>query len=213
MTVDRIADLPRVGNAVCLDLVNLVEPRVGEVERDHLQTFEDLVEWAAAGEVITDEQASTLLERAAERREAGVLAHRRAVALRETLHVVFAAIAAGDAAPHDALHDLVTVHADLVRRAGLAAKGAGYCWDWTGPWQELEVPVLGPVTASAIDLLRTGPLDRLKACPIEDGGCAWLFVDTSKNRSRRWCSMEDCGSRVKARRHYQRHRASSSTTH
>jgi len=38
-------------------------------------------------------------------------------------------------------------------------------------------------------------------------GCGWLFLDETRNRSRRWCSMKDCGNRAKARRHYRRRRA------
>ena len=65
---------------------------------------------------------------------------------------------------------------------------------WDG--DHLERP-LWPLAVAALDLLRDGPLDRLKAC--ED--CPWLFLDTSRNRSRRWCSMDDCGSRSKMRRY------------
>jgi predicted RNA-binding Zn ribbon-like protein len=50
-------------------------------------------------------------------------------------------------------------------------------------------------------LLTQGQLDRLGECP----SCGWLFLDTSKNRRRRWCSMATCGSRDKARRYYERH--------
>ena len=45
--------------------------------------------------------------------------------------------------------------------------------------------------------------DQPCLCPVCDGdGCAWLFIDTSKNRTRRWCDMAICGNRAKARRHY-----------
>jgi predicted RNA-binding Zn ribbon-like protein len=53
------------------------------------------------------------------------------------------------------------------------------------------------VLASAVDLLTHGPLDRVGSCPR----CGWLFVDTSKNGRRRWCSMAVCGNREKVRRH------------
>jgi predicted RNA-binding Zn ribbon-like protein len=73
---------------------------------------------------------------------------------------------------------------------------------WDG--DHLERP-LWPLAVAALDLLRSGPLDRLKACE----GCPWLFLDTSRNRSRRWCSMDDCGSRSKTRS-YRARRASTS---
>ncbi|HEU4599331.1 MAG TPA: CGNR zinc finger domain-containing protein [Solirubrobacterales bacterium] len=43
---------------------------------------------------------------------------------------------------------------------------------------------------------------RLKACPDEE--CEWAFYDTTRNRSRTWCSMEVCGNRDKTRRYRQR---------
>ena len=100
---------------------------------------------------------------------------------------------------------LPTALARLVQRAGAAVERAelvrresGFVLAWDG--DHLERP-LWPRAVSAVDLLRHGPLDRLKAC--ED--CPWLFLDTSRNHSRRWCSMEDCGTRVKMRRYRARH--------
>ncbi len=66
--------------------------------------------------------------------------------------------------------------------------------------------ILDRLALAAVDLLRTMDLGRLKVCPIEEGGCGWLFLDRSRNRSRRWCAMADCGNRVKSRRLSQRRR-------
>jgi len=66
--------------------------------------------------------------------------------------------------------------------------GEGFVWDGD---------LLAPIAVAAVDLLRTGPLDRLKVC----AACPWLFLDTSRNRSRRWCSMSECGARLKMRRY------------
>ena len=63
--------------------------------------------------------------------------------------------------------------------------------------------ILWPVARSAGELLISDKLDRVRQC-ADDRGCGYLFVDTSRNRSRRWCSMESCGNRAKAHRHYQR---------
>ncbi len=53
------------------------------------------------------------------------------------------------------------------------------------------------VLASAHSLVRAGVWNRLKVCPNDD--CAWAFYDESRNRSRRWCSMNVCGNRHKVR--------------
>ncbi len=68
------------------------------------------------------------------------------------------------------------------------------CWTHAGAFEVLA----HRIAESAFVLLTRGPLDRPGACP----SCGWLFVDTSKNGRRRWCSMATCGARDKSRRHY-----------
>jgi predicted RNA-binding Zn ribbon-like protein len=60
---------------------------------------------------------------------------------------------------------------------------------------------------SAVDLLRTADVGRVRRCPLESGGCGWVFLDRSRNGSRKWCRMADCGTEVKARRLTERRRA------
>ena len=80
----------------------------------------------------------------------------------------------------------------------------GFTWAWNESEEALD-QVLWPVVRSTIDLLTSADLGRVRECASEH--CGWLFLDSSKNRSRRWCSMEACGNRTKARRHYARRRA------
>jgi predicted RNA-binding Zn ribbon-like protein len=63
-----------------------------------------------------------------------------------------------------------------------------------------------PIAVDAVRLLTSGPLDRVKVCAAE-AGCIGLFLDTSKNRSRRWCTMEGCGIDAKVQRQAKRRRA------
>jgi predicted RNA-binding Zn ribbon-like protein len=65
------------------------------------------------------------------------------------------------------------------------------------------IGALGTLLAPLLTAGVTGTLDRLKTCR----NCDWAFYDRSKNRSGAWCSMELCGSRSKAKRHYWRSRA------
>jgi len=74
-------------------------------------------------------------------------------------------------------------------------------WAWVLDANDLD-RMLWPIVRSAAELLTSGDLRKVRQCARE--GCDWLFVDASKNHSRRWCSMNMCGSRVKARRYYQR---------
>ncbi|MEV4087683.1 CGNR zinc finger domain-containing protein [Nonomuraea fuscirosea] len=65
---------------------------------------------------------------------------------------------------------------------------------------------------AALDVLRTADLTRVRRCPTHEGGCGWLFLDQSRNGSRRWCRMADCGNTAKARRLTERRRAARDDT-
>jgi predicted RNA-binding Zn ribbon-like protein len=93
-------------------------------------------------------------------------------------------------------------YAAAVPHARLTPTAEGYEWSWEGKPDDLGRP-LWPVAGSAIELLTTGDLRRVKECPGADD-CGWLFYDTSRNGARRWCSMEGCGSRAKAGAYYRR---------
>jgi len=62
--------------------------------------------------------------------------------------------------------------------------------------------MLWQISSSVIDLLTSSEPNRVKRCGSEE--CSWLFYDTSRNRSRKWCDMKECGNRMKAKRHYSR---------
>jgi predicted RNA-binding Zn ribbon-like protein len=77
----------------------------------------------------------------------------------------------------------------------------GYNWDSRGEMAKLDW-ILNPLIRSAADLLVSDELKRVKKCG--DPACGWLFLDTSRNNSRRWCDMSDCGNRAKACRFYKK---------
>jgi predicted RNA-binding Zn ribbon-like protein len=95
---------------------------------------------------------------------------------------------------------------DAAERRQIVATGRGFRWRWAGGGTSLE-SVLWPIARSAGELLASEERSQVRVCDADT--CAWLFVDRSRNRSRRWCSMDSCGNRAKARRHYSRKRASS----
>jgi predicted RNA-binding Zn ribbon-like protein len=193
-----------VSGWLCLDFANTVEPRCGPPERDHLHRYADLVAWARhAGALDDDAQAVELLRVAAERPAAAHAHFSRAIAMREAVYEAFAAVARHATPSPGHLGLIQRSYAAAARTATVVAAGDGFTWAW--PRAELDRP-LYPIARSALDLLTTGPLERLKMCP-DNEGCGWLFVDTTKNRSRRWCSMETCGADVKVRRQTARRRA------
>jgi hypothetical protein len=220
-----VTELKIVGGDPALDLVNT---RGDDRVADPLDAYASFAAWAARIGVIDDAVADRLTARASERPGAAERALTAGRALRAVMDAVFRPLATGHEAPHDsaavphdpsapddssaARHDPSGALDDswapdeppreaLARRAGAAVErarlvpaGSGFALAWDG--DHLERP-LWPIAVAGLDLLRAGPLDRLKAC--ED--CPWLFLDTSRNRSRRWCSMDDCGSRSKMRRY------------
>ena len=118
------------------------------------------------------------------------------------------ATAAGQQPGAEVLGVVNGVLADMLGRSRLAPAGGDLAWAWGGDEDALDRPLWAVARAAAA--LLTGPgLERVRACP--GVGCGWLFLDTSRNRSRRWCDMRDCGNRAKARRHYQRSRAAESS--
>jgi predicted RNA-binding Zn ribbon-like protein len=184
-----------VGGNLALDFANTrTGPPAGPPDDDLLGAYEDVVAWARHVGVLTVDEAGGLLRRAARDRHAAGAAYSRAIELRDNLDRVFRALAAGTDPPARSVRALHRAEAASLSRASLVEKHGAFSWRWQSD-RSLERP-LGPVIHAAIELLTGGPLDRIKGC----GGCSFLFVDESKNRSRRWCSMEDCGANEKMRR-------------
>jgi predicted RNA-binding Zn ribbon-like protein len=101
--------------------------------------------------------------------------------------------------------DLAVLNRELGRARAherLTSGMRGIAWTWNAGGRDLD-RILWPTVRSAADLLTSDELKRLRQCDGED--CRWLFLDTSKNRSRRWCEMADCGNRAKVRRFRRRH--------
>jgi len=89
-------------------------------------------------------------------------------------------------------------------RSQVIPTDAGFTWVWAEGGRALDC-MLWPVARSAADLLTAGELPAIRQC--QGSQCGWLFLDTSRNRTRVWCDMRVCGNRAKARRHHARLRA------
>lgn len=168
--------------------------------RDDLPTYGDLVEWGRQAGVLDQAEAERLVALAAARPAQAEATLAQAVELREALYRLFSARAADQPPP---AVDLAALNVALP--GALAHQRLVYHADhWEWGWEAALTldRVLWPVVRSAGDLLTASELDRVRECAGET--CGWLFLDLSKNRSRRWCSMDDCGNRAKAKRHYQR---------
>jgi predicted RNA-binding Zn ribbon-like protein len=185
---------------MCLDLANTIGGLRGGNGDEFLQTYADLVEWGEAAGLVAP-AAGRRLRREGERRAvaaAAVLA--RARALREIIFRIFDAMAM-ERLPSPV--DIDALNAELARalpHARLTRTAAGFGWTWADPESSLEA-LLWPVVGSAGRLV-AAQNGIVRACRSES--CSWLFVDRSKNHSRRWCAMRTCGNRAKSRAHRRR---------
>jgi predicted RNA-binding Zn ribbon-like protein len=198
-----VTEMPNlIGGVLCLDFVNTVDPRHAPERHEYLDDYAGLVAWGVHAGAIETSQGERLREVAAgDPAEAGRELG-RAIRLREALYSLFSR--AGRGQP-PAPADLGVLQAELNRampHLRLAWSPAGYVREWEHGGPALD-QVLWPVTGSAAEMLTHGPLERIRECPGQ-GTCGWLFLDLSKNASRRWCDMRVCGNRAKARRHYAR---------
>ncbi len=187
-----------IGGALCLDFTNTAGGLRGRETQEYLSSYSDLMRWSHQAGLLATDEADRLAREALRRSEeaAGVFA--RAIALREAIYGIFTALLAGS--DPDA-RDVATLNAELARALGrllLAHSPDGFAWQWASEPGALD-SVLWRIARSAADLLLSPAVTRLRQCASDT--CGWLFIDTTKNRSRRWCDMRGCGNRVKARRH------------
>ncbi|TQM38133.1 CGNR zinc finger domain-containing protein [Pseudonocardia cypriaca] len=199
--MEQPRELPIVGGHLALDFANTVDDPLGPTRHDHAATYPDLVRWSLRVGTL-DEQRAAGLQRAAEQApEAAEGALRRAHELRDVLNDLFGAVADGADDIPARWTRLRPFAAAAVAAADLDSGEGPHRWSWSGA-DDLE-GVLHPVAAAAADLLVSPELGRVKRC----ARCPWLYVDRSKNRSRRWCDMADCGTAEKMGRYVARRAA------
>ena len=200
--VRAVEDLELIGGEVCLDFANTLGG-TREAPSERLHGYGDLVRWAAHAGAIEGSEVEALLAAAGARSAEAEAVFARALRLREAIFRIFAALA-DDANP--AAADLQRLNDELARalpHLRIVPDEHGFDYRFDAADGALDRP-LWPIARSASELLATGDLGRVKRCTSDE--CDWLFVDLSKNRSRRWCDMRDCGNRAKARRYYRRQR-------
>ena len=189
-----------VGGHVALDLVNTVAPRPAPPgATDWLDSPAALLEWAQRVDLITtDEAAAGSADWSATPASAGQAWH-AAIDVREALYAVLtAAMGAPGPGAASELETLILRWSAAIARSALTLGSTTPAILSIGTPGALLIP--DRLAHAAVDLVRTGDLTQLRACPVDEGGCGWLFLDRSRNRSRRWCAMEDCGAQAKSRR-------------
>ncbi len=193
------------GGAPSLDFANTWGDRE-RPETDKLGAYPDLLGFAVQAGLLAQGDAAGLAVLAAAEPRLAAAAIGQARDLREVLYRLFSAVAARRDPGAIDLERFNAALPEALSHLRLERRGAGYAWTWV-PVEAAPatlVSPLWPILRSAADLLTSAERQQVREC----GGsaCTWLFLDRSRNRSRRWCSMESCGNRAKAQRHYHRRR-------
>jgi predicted RNA-binding Zn ribbon-like protein len=168
---------------------------------DHLHAYGDLLTFGVRSRTLSKDDAAALRAEAERRPADARAAFRAALELRELISATLRPLAYGDSPGEDLLRRLRQADEDALGHAVLEPAGPCYRWSWPCDPRDLEAP-LWPLAHGAVELLTSQSLARLSGCRR----CRWLFLDMSKNRSRRWCSMEGCGTDEKKERYIERRR-------
>lgn len=192
-----------VGGRLCLDFVNTVDCRNSNHQSEVLTTYPRLVSWSQHANILAENEARNLLREASLHPANARAALERAITIREALYRIFSAIAARRLPAATDIEMLNEEMSAALAQRRLTPTYPPEPWVYTFEKSSLD-QMLWPVVNSAGELLTSDCLDRVCKCQGEN--CGWLFVDMSRNRSRKWCDMKDCGNVVKARRHYQKTR-------
>ncbi|HEX4209949.1 MAG TPA: ABATE domain-containing protein [Candidatus Binataceae bacterium] len=189
--------LPR--RDLSIDFANTVAYR-GSTSEESLHSLTDLFTWLAVAKVLPEPSVAALSRMIAASHADEARLFSEIINLRETIYRLLHAIAAKSAPPSSDLQRLNRALAEAPSRISIAQTEAGFGW-------RIEVKptatgLLGPVIWSVTDIIAGADSARVRECANDL--CLWLFLDDSKNGSRRWCSMQACGNRAKAHRHYQR---------
>jgi predicted RNA-binding Zn ribbon-like protein len=198
-----VTALDPLRDRLCLDFINTSGQHPSHADDEFLTSYRHLVEWSAYMGVLREGETAQLLTLAERRPAEAEAALHYAVAVRETLFRVLSA-AAADVEPDTA--DMIVFNSILAKTMAHLRMGTtpgGFGWAWAMDKDDLE-QMLWPLVWDTVQLMTSHELHHVRSCASDD--CDWLFLDTSKNHSRRWCSMSGCGNRAKARSHYHRAR-------
>jgi predicted RNA-binding Zn ribbon-like protein len=185
---------------LCLDFANTLAWR-GSAKDESLREFADLLRWCESSKALPANAIEGLARWCAKDAPAAAAVFHDAIQIRETIFRVFIALSSGTVPAVADLRMISRALEDAPARTNLVPMDDAFGWrietrPVSAPW------MLAAVVWSAADLIIAANRVRIRHCANDK--CLWLFIDDSKNQSRRWCSMQACGNRAKAHRHYMR---------
>ena len=188
-----------VGGVLCLDFTNTLYGHQEPIH-EYLIDYRDLVLWSRHATLIAPERAASLLANWENAPDGFEEVFNHAIRVRETIYRIFSSLAKGRTPQIADIQELHRSWVESQAHSRLLRDKTGFVLGWEQG--EARDAMLWPIIDSAVALLTSTNLERVKQC----ARCDWLFLDMSRNRSRRWCSMSACGNRVKMARRYRRTR-------
>ncbi len=198
-----------IGGDISLDFANTVNGRISSPNKkgghdyydafasDKLSNYADLIAWSSKAELFDEKEAGKLLQNGEVNPPAATTVFKRALNLRESIYRLFRATIESWQPEVEDLEKLNRELSIARRHQKLSAVKNGFAFEWLTPENSLD-SMLWQISESAVNLLLNGDLTRIRRC--ENDVCHWIFLDTSRNRSRQWCVMNDCGNVAKVRR-------------
>jgi predicted RNA-binding Zn ribbon-like protein len=190
-----------------VDFVNTVSGSLDHPDqdlRDKLKSYADVVAWSWLAKLLTDKEARRLLQLAEKEPRTAETVFQRALTLREALYRLFKAVIEGKRPESKYLDRLNQELAIAYRHESLGYDRRGFGWQWSDREYAFDA-MLWQLSQVGAELLASGELPQLRQCGGEQ--CGWMFLDTSRNHSRLWCDMKDCGNLAKVRRFRQKRSA------
>ncbi len=192
-----------IGGHPAVDLANTLDWRFrDDGPEELLASYGDLLRFAVQSELVTAKQARQITRATPDHAAAAALVACRE--LREAVAEVLYAVVDDRTPAASQIKTLDRLFKEARGRQRLIWSGEGLRWDW--PASECGPDLPGWILSlGAARLLASDEMGRVRAC--DNPECRWLFLDTTKNRTRRWCDMKICGNRMKARRFKAQHRS------
>ena len=199
-------DLDLKFGLLCLDFTNTIFWRLQEQPIEGFSNYTILVKWSRYIGILAESDANDLLPNAQKHPNVASAVLHRVIKLREALYRIIVATINGGSPDQVDLDILNSELSEVYRRTELVHLTGGFELGWKVGKNDLD-HMLWPILLSASETLTSSNMQRIGMC--EGDGCGWLFYDQSRNRSRKWCDMGDCGNRAKARRYYNKKRKNS----
>ena len=199
---NEIADISLEGGRSCLDFVNTVHDRKSEPVQDYLFNAPDLILWGEKSGILSEESAEAIESAALAKEQKARKFFTEAINLRELLYRIFYRVSRKERVGSADLNEFNELLRKQFARLEIKAAKEGFQTEWNLPGGDFRW-ITAPIVMDAYELLLSDKLVRVKECP----NCGWLFQDSTKNGKRKWCSMQACGSNVKALEWYHRNKA------